>query len=193
MKPRRDIKTEAGFTLIEVMVSLAIVGLIMTMMFSGLSIGIDTWDRRSGKIAEIQSRARVERLLRRQLSLALPMEFDREEGAFVLFSGDRSKLEFVSPYSLIDGPAEARKIEYFVDGGRFIYDEHFMFDYDPDRIVDREGRQLGSFETVEFRYLGADRDGGPRWMEEWVLGSGLPGAVQIRVDDDYVVVPLVYR
>ena len=189
--PRRW--TDPGFTLIEVMVSLAIVGLIMTFMFSGLSVGMDTWERGSRKILEIESRARVEGLLRRQLSLASPAEFEVDDGAFVLFAGDSRRLEFVSAYSLIDGAVQARKIDYAVEDGGFAYDEQFLFDYDPTEITDHRGQLLAQFENIEFRYLGSDRDGRLQWIDEWKFGAGLPGAVQVRIDDDYVVVPLIYR
>ena len=186
-------RAETGFTLIEVMVSLAIVGLIMTFMFSGLSVGMDTWERGSGKILEIENRARVEGLLRRQLSLASPEEFEGDDGAFVLFAGDNGRLEFVSAYSLIDGAVQARKIDYAVEDGGFMYDEQFLFDHDPNETTNRQGQMLAQFQNVEFRYLGSDRDGRLQWIDEWESGAGLPGAVQVRIDDDYVVVPLIYR
>ena len=187
-----DKKPVDGFTLIEVMVSLAIVGLIMMFMFSGLSVGMDTWERSSRKISEIEDRLRVEQLLRRQLGLAWPHEFVDDTGAFVLFSGDTANLEFVSQYSLIDGPIELRKIDYSIDEGRFAYREHFLFGYDPNEIYDDTSHLLASFEVAEFRYLGADQDGQPEWKQVWERGSGLPRAVEIRIDGDYLIVPLVY-
>ena len=45
MKIDNNGQKEAGFTLIEVIVSLGIVGLITTVMFSGLRVGMDTWER----------------------------------------------------------------------------------------------------------------------------------------------------
>lgn len=185
--------TESGFTLIEVMVSLAIIGLIMTVMFSGLSVGMDTWERGSGKIMEIENRARVERLLRRQLSLASPVEFETDDGPFVLFAGDSRRLEFVSAYSLIDGAVQARKINYAVEDGKFLYDEQFLFDFDPNEILDRQGQVLAQFQNAEFRYLSSDRDGRLQWIDEWEFNVGLPAAVQVQIETDYVVVPLIYR
>jgi len=182
----------AGFTLIEVMVSVAIVGMLMTFMSSGLSVGLDSWERGTDAIREMESRASVERLLRRQLALALPYEVSGADGSFVLFEGNTQGLTFVAPYSLIDGPIEARKIEYRIQDGRFDYGESYLFDYQPDVFLNENLQPLVAFTTVELRYLGTDLDGELEWISEWERGMGLPGAVQIRVDNDYVVVPLVY-
>jgi len=181
-----------GFTLIEVMVSLAIIGLITTLMFSGLRVGIDTWERGSSKIQQMEQRSMVEGLLRRQLGLASPTEFGGENGAIVLFAGDSHRLEFVSRYSLFDGATDARKIDYVAEDGRFAYSENFLFDYQPGAIVESESRILADFSRVDFRYLGTDRDGRAEWIENWELGDGLPRAVEVRIDDDLTVVPLTY-
>ena len=175
----------SGFTLVEVMVSLAIVGLIMTLMSSGLSVGLESWERGTDAIRELDQRASVERLLRRQLTLASP------DGP--VFAGDAARLEFVAPYSLVDGPTAARKIDYRIQDGRFEYGETFLFDYQPDLFASAELQPLATFAAVEFRYLGANRGGEPEWLTEWERGGELPRAVQVRVDEDYLVVPLLYR
>ena len=188
----KQTQENAGFTLIEVMVSVAIVGMLMTFMSSGLSVGLDSWERGTDAIREMESRDSVEGLLRRQLALALPYEVVGVDESFVLFEGDTRRLEFVAPYSLMDGPIEARKIDYRIQDGRFDYGESILFGYQPEVFRRDDLQALAEFSTVEFRYLGTDLDGELVWLRVWERGMGLPMAVQIRIDDDYVVVPLVY-
>ena len=188
----RLVHQESGFTLIEVMVSLAIVGLMMTFMSSALSVGLDSWERGTAAIRELESRSSVERLLRRQLALALRSEVAGADDGFVLFEGDTRRLEFVATYSLIDGPVEARKIDYRIEGGHFDYGEQFLFDYREDVFPLDDLQPLATFSNVELSYLGTDPDGERVWLTQWERGMGLPRAVQIRLDGDYVIVPLLY-
>src|SRR5438309_1990852 len=94
----RLFRTERGFTLIEVIVALTIMGLLVSIAFSGVRISLDGWDRGARKIAALEQRATVERLLRRQLSLAYSMESIAGRPP-IPFRGSATRVEFVSDYS----------------------------------------------------------------------------------------------
>ena len=87
---------DTGFTLLEVLVSLSILGMIATVAFAGLSIGIDSWRRGSQRIEDLDRRFAVERLLQRQIALS-----DSH-----IFRGDNRQLEFSTSYSLANGPGD---------------------------------------------------------------------------------------
>jgi len=185
----------SGFTLIEVMVSLTIMGIIMTVAFEGLRIGLDGWTRGSRTIDELDRRATVERLLKRQLSVAYPMEFrtDLDKSPFVLFRGNSSRLDFVADYSLSDGPSDFRKISYMFDGGSLHYQETQLFHYTPAEDEPITGEKLASFSSVRFRFLGSGQDGKPAWLSEWIYGMGLPLAVEAQINGDAIIIPMANR
>src|SRR5579884_1301579 len=114
-----------GFTLVEVMISLVIMTAIVTVAFAGLSVGLNGWDRGTKRIDKLEQRATIERLLRRQLALADPTEGRAkiEDKPVVLFRGTSNRIDFVSNYSLADGPSDFRKIGYLFDGTNFRYEE----------------------------------------------------------------------
>ena len=99
--------------------------LIATVAFAGLSIGVDTWRRGSRKIEQMDGRAMVERLLKRQLPVAYPMQFQTgwNESPFVMFRGTNTQLEFIADYSALDGQSDFRKIGYLFDQDGFRYQE----------------------------------------------------------------------
>ena len=184
-------QTNKAFTLIEVMVALAIMAIVVTVAFSGLTIGINSWERGSREIDGLDRRATVERLLERQLALASPVQFKVGDQTFVLFRGSSRRLEFVSDYSLADGAADYRKIDYAVNNGAVLYGEKSLFGYVPDDNEEPPAEPLATFRQVSFRFLGRDAGNRPVWLDEWTAAMGLPVAVLAQIDDDNVIIRLV--
>ena len=182
-----------GFTLVEVMVAMTIMSLVVTVAFAGLSIGIDSWERGSNKVDEIDQRMIVERLLKRQLALAYPALVKEGDQELVLFRGSSRKLEFISDYSLVHGQSDFRRIDYMFNEGEFFYGEKDLFSYSPGGQADDPGRSLGAFSTLSFRFFSRTEQGEPVWSDEWKVGMGLPVAVQVEIDGDVLVIPLANR
>jgi type II secretory pathway component PulJ len=175
------------------MVALAVMAIVVTIAFSGLAAGINSWERGSRAIDQLDRRNTIERLLKRQLALANPLQFEEGEPGSVLFRGTNYRLEFISDYSLADGPGDLRKIDYATEGGRFFYSEKTLFDYVPSENEAPPTELLAAFREVSFRFLLRDENGNPVWADEWKAGMGLPPAIHARIDDDSFVVVLVNR
>jgi prepilin-type N-terminal cleavage/methylation domain-containing protein len=176
-------RNSAGFTLVEVLVSLTIMALITGVAFSGLSAGIDSWRRGSQKIEELDTRFTLERLLQRQVSLAEPQ----------LFHGSEEELEFVSTYSLLNGPVDLLKVNYFSKSGEVLYTEASLSEYAPENSKAGISQRFAGVSGIRFRYLTEDREGRRIWAREWRQEMGLPLAVQVQVDRNVVTIPLVNR
>ena len=171
-----------GFTLIEVLVSLTIMAIITSVAFAGLSIGIDSWQRGSRKIEELDRTFALERLLQRQVALADPQ----------LFLGGVSELEFVSTYSLANGTGDPVRVKYRFDSGKLVYDEIPAVEYSSGAAGAGISQTIGGFSRIGFRYLGSDQGGQAAWINEW-MQNGLPRAVQVQIGSDVVTIPMVNR
>src|SRR4051794_39125626 len=110
-RSRMRCRINRGFTLVEVMVSLVIMLIVVTVAFSGLRIGLNAWERGGQAVDKMDKRATIERLIQRQLALAYPLELSADSQSFVMFRGSSSRIEFISDYSLADGPVDFRKID----------------------------------------------------------------------------------
>src|ERR1043165_2947897 len=128
---RMRCRTSRGFTLVEVMVSLAIMAMVVTVAFSGFRIGLNAWERGGRAVDAMDKRATIERLIQRQLASAYPLPVTVEKESVVLFRGSTSRIDFVSDYSLADGSVDFRKISYALDQGHFLYGEQSLFGYVP--------------------------------------------------------------
>ena len=172
-----------GFTLIEVLVSLTIMAMIVTVAFTGLSVGIDSWRRGSQKIDELDRRFALERVIQRQVALA-----DSR-----LFQGSDRELEFRSTYSLVNGQGDPVWVRYRVDSDKFLYAEMPLPEYSPESASELPTQSLGSLSPVVFRYLSSTPAGEPVWVGEWSKEMGLPAAVRFQIGDDLLTVPLVNK
>lgn len=96
---RRPSPLALGFTLVELVIALALIGLISLLLFAGLRLGTRAWEgveTMAERIAE--PRVAVD-FLARALTQARPAQimFDAEQ--VLIFSGDEETLEFVAPLS----------------------------------------------------------------------------------------------
>ena len=171
----------SGFTLIELIVALTLMVMVTTVAFAGFRIGIDAWERGTKAAERLARRANVERLIRRQLPLAMSTS---------VFDGTKDRLEFVSDYSLEDGQSDFRKIDYAVKDGQFLYGEKSVLEYVPGETAALPETVLAKFSKVSFEFLG-EREGKAAWVEEWK--DSVPPAIRIRIDDDTLVVHMVNR
>src|SRR2546426_9489130 len=134
---------DTGFTLLEVLVSLSILGMIATVAFAGLSIGIDSWRRGSERIKELDRRFAVERLLQRQIALA-----DSH-----IFRGDDRQLEFSTSYSLSNGPGDPVWAKYVFSTDELMYSETPFVQFVPEDPTEQVKQTFPAITSTGFRYL----------------------------------------
>jgi general secretion pathway protein J len=184
-------RINAGFTLVEAMVALTIMSVVISVAFSGLRIGLDSWQRGSQRIDELDRRDTLERLLKQQIGSAYPWSFEIDGQKVTLFRGSAQKLEFVSEYSLADGASNFRKIDYAMNSGRLLYGEKPLYGYSPSESEERPTKEVGRFHQLSFSFWNRNRDGEPVWLTEWTEKMGLPDAVRVNADDDVFTIVLV--
>ena len=97
---------ERGFTFVEVLIALAIIGALLAVAFGGLRVGLAAW-RQGEDRAEAHQRVRGVALgLERALAGTYPYTGPRGEApeAQLLFSGEERRLEFVTQTSPVAFP-----------------------------------------------------------------------------------------
>lgn len=91
-------RCERGFTLIEVLLALAIVGALVAIAFGGLRVAVSAWQRGEDRAEAHQHVRSVALTLARAVSSAYPYRASRSLAPepVVLFAGTDKRLEFVS-------------------------------------------------------------------------------------------------
>ena len=196
--PIRNPKSEIqnGFTLLELMISLTIVGLILVIVFGSLRIGVRAWEK-GEKDVEMRQRERIVLdLVKRQIaSIFVRVVKDKDVRPFFL-KGDGESMEFISRIPMVPGNrAGLVYVKYVVgagDGGkkRLMFSEKNTYIIEKvmeDQAEDEFFELIPGAENIEFEYLrGPSEDEEESvWQETWDPDSdkGVPVAVKIIFQD----------
>lgn len=98
-------KRSGGFTLIEVLVVLTLLGLLMMVLFGGFRAGIRSWHLAEQHTARVEEPRQLSGLLYRHLGQLFPATFIGDQNGQVepAFVGDAHRMRYVAPLSMSSG------------------------------------------------------------------------------------------
>ena len=200
-----------GFTLLELMISLTIIGLILVLVFGSLRIGARAWEK-GEKDVEIHQRQRVvlDNIKRQIASTCLrEIKDEAEKGGDkkkIFFKGDNETMEFISRIPMTPSARSGIVyVNYVVseeDRGDkkrlMLYEKDILFIKTEEDIGDQDEEDffelIPGAENVEFAYLKGpeDKDADPEWQDSWDphLDTGLPLAVKITLKEEENTTPI---
>ncbi len=185
-----------GFTLVEMLISIVLIGVIMTAAYAGLSSSNRAVISGEQQIDRNNRLRVVQQFVRRQIANALPLAMQSDDSqqddlSIVRFEGGRETMRFVSPmpgYLGHGGPHE-QTISY--DRGELVFDHQLLVSDDDSElaaaIAEREPVVLlEDVERVRFSYLEAadEPDADPEWVDEWQDPSRTPLMVRVELEFD---------
>lgn len=192
-----DLSVSSGFTLIEVIVTLTILGFILLMISGTFRLGLSSWERGDAIKEDYQRIRMISQLVSRQMKSLVPYKIrtEKAEGNYLAFDGKAHSLRFVSALAI-----KAKRPEGFVyvvyqfknEGGKkgqlVLYEQRALNrDFFEDGLKeDSAVTLLGRISQVRFEYFrDADKEKGrtEEWVEEWNAKEEkkLPKAIRMTV------------
>lgn len=173
---------EAGTTLVEMMIALAVLAMLSAGLYQELHIGMRAWNGAEEHAEGADTTVQVRTFLSRELEQAYPAySADDPTHPSVFFQGAPDRLSFLAPApaSLLDGGQAELSLSVEPRNGllRFGLEAHRPGTGQParDLLLDR-------VQSVSFAYFGADRPRDtPQWRDSWSGMRGLPRLVRIRL------------
>ncbi|MCF8129971.1 MAG: prepilin-type N-terminal cleavage/methylation domain-containing protein [Deltaproteobacteria bacterium] len=168
----------SGFTLLELMLSLAIMGVVLLIIFGALRIGTQAWEK-GEKDVDVQQRQRaVFDLIQKQVASACLYQIETGNGTFY-FKGSETKIQFVSRSPIAPGSRTGIVyVNYAVSKGNadekmglMLYERDMIFMKEEDFGDDAAKnslRLISGFENLRFEYLKMAENGNKTsWQRVW--------------------------
>ncbi len=180
---------QSGLTLIELLISLVIISIVVTLCVNGFTFGNKVWakvDEHQNNLDEVVS---AQRFLRKVLSEAVfyPIQEDKSKNKY--FNGDADRMIFL-----------ARSPQYGLDDYLYIYEIfkqkqngalNLSVRYLPAnsyfsgkaRFSGRDVKLIKNVKNIKFEYFGVNKKTGVlNWYKNWLNQSALPTKVSISLE-----------
>ena len=189
----------AGFTLLEMLVGLTLLGVLLILIYSALNIGLRAWDTGDQRASEASHQRIVQSFLRRELGQVFPIRWRGIAESRIAFEGGKADIKFVTALNLGASVKEGGlqwghlylADDTTPDGKRrqslFLKRESFdlhakdwsgLEEAKPTRLIE-------GVKEIEITYFGAENDTtDPKWTDEWNLPLRVPLLVKISVKTD---------
>ena len=169
-------KTEKGFTLLELLISIVMLGIIILIVTGAMRLGfrsVDTGEKKTESLERFKTSLNI---IDSQIQSLLPLTYDEEGTRKSHFTGSRESLQFSTNYSIWGVQKGYVIVSYNVsseDTGKPVL-------YASENIVgmedSRETKLLDSFDEIYFEYFYKDpTEEEGKWVEEWTDTVKIPG------------------
>ena len=190
-------RSQNGFTLLELIVSIAMISIVVLILAGSLRLGYQSLDMGESKILELERYRSSLTIIDAQVQSHVPLSYKdpARGGESYYFQGERDSVQFATNYSLWGSERGFVLASYTVRSD----DEGMQFLEVSENIIGIEQRQetrlFDTFEEIYFEYFYMDpfeEEG--RWVERWEEDMDIPRKIKfhfIRGEHDFsLIVPL---
>ncbi len=171
-----------GFTLLELMISIVLLGIIIVIIAGAMRLGFRSVDSGEKKIESLERMRASLDIIDSQIQSQIPLTYDEEGERKYYFSGERDSLQFSTNYSIWGGQKGYVIVTYEVssegDGKPVLYASENIVGIEGSRVT----KLLDAFDAIYFEYYYKDitaEEG--NWVEQWTDSSTIPEKIKVHL------------
>jgi general secretion pathway protein J len=183
---------DAGFTLLELIIALALLAIIAALLSGSLSMAARSWDGGEKKAGDVASMRQTQEFLREQLTAELPLRLKKVVELPLMFAGEHDEIRYAAalPPRVQEGGAWFFRLAIVREGdkSRLVLERTYP---DPTALenpqfTDAERSVLADgIGELAISYFGRDENATdtdtPTWRDRWDDRQRLPLLVKIEV------------
>lgn len=186
-------RKEAGFTLLELMISIAIVGIMVFILMAVLRLGFRSVEAGEKKIESLGRVKASLNMIEAQIQSEIPLTFDEAGEKKYYFKGQPSSLEFSTNFSIWEGETGYVVVTYQViadDQGKRTL---MASENQVGREDRKETKLLEFFDEMSFEYYYQDpTEEEGQWINEWTEAGFLPKKIRLHLIKDRKDLSLIF-
>lgn len=183
------IRRAQGFTLLELLIGMTLVGFILTLLFAGLSLGMRSWEAGERHMVSSSRQAVIVDFIRRTLEQTYPLRWRVDEEDQLAFAGETESLRFVGPVARHDGASGNFLIALELADGEVGRDLVMRWQYPDSRapgfgpLEEAKPKVLAkAVQGMTFSYFGAESDTEePAWHDQWLHQKTPPDLIRLQL------------
>jgi len=175
---------QRGFTLVELLISIAMLAVIISIMIGALSMAYKTVEKGERKVDNLERRKIVFSLIESQIQSAFESYYDDQGEKKVRFSGEKDRMVFASNYSLWSGASGNSLVTYQIktndQGKSTLYAEERILGTDSGR----ETLLTKDYESITFDYFIKNSLEEGKWIDHWPEEEkNIPQKIRVNFTD----------
>lgn len=185
-----------GFTLLELLIAMSLIGLLLGLLYGGFRLGVDSWDKGQTRAERLDEVRLAQDFLRRQLRQSVTVFRNSSDlgGRELYFSGEPERVGWVAPmlqyldlgglyYLELDRVGDP-------DNGQLRLRWHPYSPDDEDDVIDSDEAEqtilldgVGGL-TIDYFGPGELFDDPPEWRQRWDNPQLRPSLVRLQLELD---------
>ena len=192
------IRHRQGFTLLELLVGLTLLGVLLILIYSALNIGLRAWDTGEQRAGEASQQRIVQSFLRRELGQVFPVRWRGIAESKIAFEGTKSEIKFVTALnlgaSIKEGGLQWAHLYIADDPEPGPDGKHRQSLFLKREVFDLQAKDWGGLDEakptrliagireIEISYFGSENDTtDPKWSNEWAFPLRVPTLIKVAV------------
>jgi general secretion pathway protein J len=172
-------RTDAGYSLVELLVVLALIGFIAVAIAGGVRFGSRAWEKSGADVDTIERMNGAQNLLRALLQRIIPRDIDpNAPGDESLFAGARDTLAFTAASPSAFNANGLARFELSVTRAGNV--QSLELSWQSANAAPTHQILVTGARDIAFSYAVKDKSGGLSWTDSWSGQSGAPALVMIR-------------
>jgi len=185
MNPMR----QQGFTLLELLIGMTLVGFILTLLFAGLNLGTRSWEAGEQRMVTSSRQAIVVGFIRHALEQTYPLHWRLDDEDQLAFAGEVDSLRFVGSVAMHGGASGNHLIALNLADGEIGRDLVMRWQLPDSRapgfglVEEAEPKVLiKAVKGMTFAYFGAQTDTEePTWHDQWLHQKAPPDLIRLQL------------